>query len=109
VYFFNLRWGDVDLNTSSDGLEYLQLNERQTKTRSGANIADVRGVIPKMFATNDNDRCPIRIYKSYASQRPADFCNPDDPFYIAPRTGNQVKTEIPTEKWFIKAKVGQKK
>jgi len=35
---------------SSDGLAYL--NERQTKTRIGANIADVSGFVHTMFATN---------------------------------------------------------
>jgi len=49
VLFFNFRWEDVDLKMSSDGLEYLI--ERQTKTRIGANIADVCGFIHKMFAT----------------------------------------------------------
>ncbi|WAQ94495.1 LOW QUALITY PROTEIN: hypothetical protein MAR_006966 [Mya arenaria] len=46
----NLEWGDVELKTPSSGLEYLALNERQTKTRTGSNIKDVRDVTPKMFA-----------------------------------------------------------
>ena len=31
----DLRWGDVVLKINSDGREYLEYNERQTKTRTG--------------------------------------------------------------------------
>ncbi|CAC5426099.1 unnamed protein product [Mytilus coruscus] len=51
-------WGDVTLNTASDGTKYLELNERQTKTRTGANVADVRELSPKIFETKE-DRGPI--------------------------------------------------
>ena len=49
----NLRWGDIKLKDSSDGTEYLEYNERQTKTRTGENIVDIRQIKPKMFATED--------------------------------------------------------
>lgn len=48
---YNLRWGDIKLKNSSDGTEYLEYNERQTKTRTGENIVDIRQIKPKMFAT----------------------------------------------------------
>ena len=38
----NLRWGDIKLKNSYDGTEYLEYNERQTKTRTGENIVDIR-------------------------------------------------------------------
>lgn len=103
---YSLRWGDISLKMSADGTEYLELNERESKTRSGENLTDVREVAPKMFAVNC-DRNPVKFYKTFASKRPADFCNENDPFYISTRT-------IPlddsrSDKWFIKQKVGQKK
>ncbi|WAR31414.1 hypothetical protein MAR_033956, partial [Mya arenaria] len=87
---YDLRLGDVELKTSSSGLKYLALNERQTKTRTGSNITDVRDVTPKIFSIpEDIERCPVHAYKLYAVQRPIDFCTSDDPFYIAPRTSSQ--------------------
>jgi hypothetical protein len=75
------RWGDIKLHTTSDGVQYIELNERQTKTRTGANIADVREVTPKIFESGgDND--PIKMFKIYAEKRPLDFSGPA--FYSAP-------------------------
>ena len=104
LFFF--RWGDIKLHTTSDGVQYIELNERQTKTRTGANITDVREVTPKFYESGgDND--PFKMYKIYAEKRPHDFSGPEDPFYLAPRT-------IPLDdsrsaRWFLRQKVGQKK
>ena len=45
-----MLWGDVQLNVDSAGHEFLELNERITKTRPG-NSRDARPFKPKMFAT----------------------------------------------------------
>ena len=101
------RWGDVELKTGSDGIQYLELQERQTKTRTGVDINDVREVTPKMFATPDDpDRCPVAMYKIYQMMRPHDFCAPDHPFYIAPRTTSQKHI---SNTWFMKMTLGEKK
>jgi len=89
---------------SSDGTEYLELNERQTKTRTGENIADVRRVPPKMFATGCR-RCPVKLYKEYADRRPEGFSRPEDPFYLAPHT----KFDILGGQWFVRQRVGLSK
>ena len=47
-----MLWGDVQLNTDESGREYLEFNERMTKTRPG-NSKDVRPFQPKMFATGE--------------------------------------------------------
>jgi hypothetical protein len=106
---FCFRWGDVTLNTASDGAKYLQLNERQTKTRTGANLSDVREVTPKIYEDEGEspERDPIKIYEIYSMKRPNNFSNADDPFYIAPRTIplEDSKTNI----WFLRQKVGERK
>ncbi|XP_052788709.1 cholecystokinin receptor type A-like [Mya arenaria] len=105
---FPMLLGDVELKTSSSGLKYLALNERQTKTRTGSNITDVRDVTPKIFSIpEDIERCPVHAYKLYAVQRPIDFCTSDDPFYIAPRTSSQSHGHD-HENWFMKMKLGGK-
>ena len=45
----DMKWGDVKLMSTSTGHEYLEYNERATKTRTGATGAD-RPFHPKMFA-----------------------------------------------------------
>jgi len=46
-----MAWGDIELKTDTNGIEYLEFNERQSKTRTGVNPRDVRHVTPKMWAT----------------------------------------------------------
>ena len=106
---FYFRWGDVTLNTASDGARYLQLNERQTKTWTGENLSDVREVTPKIYETEGEspERDPIEIYEIYSIKRPNNFSNADDPFYLAPRIIplEDSKTNI----WFLRKKVGERK
>ena len=53
-----MKWGDIQLKTSADGVEFLEYTERQTKTRTGAEPKDIRAVKPKCFlsqAVRDTD------------------------------------------------------
>lgn len=93
----------MNLKSASDGTEYLELTERQTKTRTGENPADIRKVTPKIYSSENDDRNPIKLYKLYASKRPTGFSRVDDPFYVAPRT-----TDL-TDQWYIKLPVGERK
>jgi hypothetical protein len=78
----NLRWGDITLKSDTFGHEYLELvKERQTKTRTGADVNDVRKTNPKIFAKND-ENCPVKLYKLYASLRPVDMNKDDDKSYL---------------------------
>ena len=106
---FCFRWGDVTLSTASDGPRYLQLNERQTKTRTGENLSDVREVTPKICEAEGEspEMDPIKIYEIYSIKRSNNFSNADDPFNLAPRTIplEDSKTNI----WFLWQKVGERK
>ena len=62
-------WGDVKLCQTSTGQEYLEFNERETKTRSGNDPRNVRAIAPKMFAVPNNEKCPVKAYKVYAEKR----------------------------------------
>ena len=53
-------WGDVKLCQTSTGQEYLEFNERETKTRSGNDPRNVRAIAPKMFAVPNNEKCPVK-------------------------------------------------
>ena len=53
-------WGDVKLCQTSTGQEYLEFNERETKTRSGNDPRNVRAIAPKKFAVPNNEKCPVK-------------------------------------------------
>lgn len=104
----NMCWGDIKLSEDGQGQEYLDFVERQTKTRTGENPRDVRKVKPKMWSNSENvSRCPVAVYKQYCLLRPSDFCNPDDPFYLATHT-NQMSMK-PTDQWFKRQPIGVNK
>ena len=86
--------------------DYLLLNERQTKTRTGENTSDVRKAKPKIYSLPNSDRDPIAAYKLYASKRPSNFSSPDSPFYLAPRT---VSVSSDSDQWFLRQRIGVRK
>ena len=58
----DMWWGDVKLKETADGKEYLEFNERQTKTRTGSDCRDIRAMPPKMFATDRSEKDPLVVY-----------------------------------------------
>lgn len=102
-----LCWGDVTLCLDAEvNQEYLEYNERQTKTRTGENLNNVRLTKPKMYATGNNN-CPVQLYKKFANKRPDSMNTPDSPFYLAPVTHNPHPRF--DEQWFLTAPVGRNK
>ena len=102
----NMCWGDVKLLKTASGVEFLQFNERQTKTRTGTNYRDVRAVIPKMFATDGSNRDPVMIYKFFAEKRPQEMNNDEAPFYLAV---NDTTKADSLKNWFKRNAVGVNK
>ena len=82
-----LCWGDVRLGFDKElDKHYLEYNDRQTKTRTGADISMYRNK-PRMYEMLETpDRCPVNIYKTYRDKRPQGYSNPDDPYYNAATT-----------------------
>lgn len=101
----SICWGDVKLNKTAGGVEFLEYNERQTKTRTGANCRDVRPFPPKMFSTDGSEKDPVAVYKFFAKMRPEKMKGEDCPFYLA--VNNTKKTEsLQTKPWFKSNAVG---
>ena len=73
-------WGDVQLRQSTNGEEFLEYSERQTKTRTGQNPRDVRQIKPKMFSVPASETDPVAAYKLYAKKRPTEMNDSDAPF-----------------------------
>lgn len=99
----DMKWGDVVLKTTADGLDYLEYNERQTKTRTGVQPKDTRTVKPKMFSVPGSERDPVSFYRLYAGKRPDDMKNDDSPFYLAI---NHIKNPASRKPWFKSAPMG---
>ncbi|CAG2238265.1 unnamed protein product [Mytilus edulis] len=101
-----LLLGDLEIKKMPKGLEFVEFNERTTKTRTGAKAGDERPVAPKMFAQEDNDNCPIRLLKLYLSKRPSDLKNdPNSRFYLRPLVNVNVDTEV----WYSHQPLGKNK
>lgn len=96
----------VKLCKNDSGTEYLEFNERQTKTRTGINPRDVRLFPPKMFSTDGSERDPVAVYKTFALKRPEKMRNSDAPFYIAV---NNIKSKSLDKFWFKCNAVGVNK
>ena len=79
-----LKWGDVKLKVDSNGKEFLEFNERLTKTRKGNSEGGSRAFAPKVFAMG-GDRCPIFFYKIYHAHRPQAMNHDEAPFYLTPK------------------------
>ncbi|XP_033727679.1 glutamine-rich protein 1-like [Pecten maximus] len=102
-----LCWGDIHHGYDPElEREYLEYNERQTKTRTGADISLFRKK-PRAYENLENpERCPVKIYKTYKEKRPCDFSGNDHPFYLAAST---IKSPTMYDQWFSRCPVGQNK
>ena len=106
----DMRWGDVKLCKTDQGVEYLEFNERQTKTRTGADHRDVRPFAPKMFSTDGSEKDPVAVYKLFVQKRPEKMKDPDAPFYIAVNNVSMKSKPSNSEKcWFKCNAVGTNK
>ena len=106
-----MTYGDVSLKTDADGLDYLEFSERSTKTRQGGDTTNLRQVKPKIWEnTSNKGRCPVSVFKKYMQLRPADYCNENDPFYIASNPRSTSENFKPaTDYWFKKQPIGVNK
>ena len=66
-----MTWGDVKVAQETDGSDYLEYTERQTKTKSETEPRNIRTVKPKAFAAPNGlpERNPVFVYKLYAQKK----------------------------------------
>ena len=65
--------GDVRLRRTTDGEEFLEYSERQTRTRTSENPRDVTQIKPKIFSVHAIEKDPVAAYKLYAEKRPTEM------------------------------------
>ncbi|XP_071135768.1 uncharacterized protein KIAA1958-like [Mytilus edulis] len=102
----DMLFGDIKMMTTASGEQYLEYNERLTKTRTGH--SDSRAFAPKMFATPDNPRCPVNAFKQYICHRPEDALTPDSRFYLSiKRMVQPDASENAKQTWFTMQPLGK--
>ena len=76
-------YGDFTFGCDTDGVEYVEFSkERGTKTRTGVEGEASRQFRPRMYATNNLEKCPVTLFKKYCSLKPQECCSPDSPLYL---------------------------
>ena len=78
-----MSWGEIQLKTDTDGVEYLEFREKLTKTRQESGS---RSFAPKIFG-REGARCPVELYKKYRSHRPEMMLDNESPFYLGIKGG----------------------
>ncbi|OPL20779.1 hypothetical protein AM593_09467, partial [Mytilus galloprovincialis] len=82
----DMLFGDIHMMTTASGEQYLEYNERLTKTRTGH--SDSRAFAPKIFATPGNSCCPVNAFKQYICRRHEDAQTTDSRFFFKYETDN---------------------
>ena len=96
----NMKVEDFCLQRDDDGIAYLTFAEGPTKTRQGGLKVKPRLVTPKMFATGNEERCPVMLFKVYLEKRP-DEMKSTGPFYLS------VIDKPVSNVWFKKTPMGK--
>ena len=105
---YNLCWGDITEETSSNGRVYLEHHERQTKMRSGA-VPDTKACPSQMWEIPNNPRCPLAMFKKYKSKCPSACTSPQQPLYLQYKEYkdiNLLKDE--SVAWFKRQRYGER-
>ena len=97
-------WGDVTLKQDDKGGEYLEFQERLTKTRSGGAASDSRSFAPKAWKNEENPaRCPVECYKRFAAHRPESMTKDNSPFYLVIKHNRRHDDPV----WFCNTPLGK--
>ena len=98
-----MRWSDIKESKDDTG-SFLEFRERATKTRTGEKN-DARKIRPRAYANEANpQRCPVLLYRAYASHRPLHMMEDDAPFYLA--VNNMAKGLQNPRKWYKSSALG---
>ena len=96
----NMKVEDFCLQRDDDGIEYLTFAEVPTKPRQGGLKVKPQLVTPKMFATGNEERCPVMLFKVYLEKRPEGM-KTTGPFYLS------VIDKLVSNVWFKKTPMGK--
>ena len=88
----------MKLRQATNGDEFLEYSETQTKTRTVENPRDIRQI-----AVPESERDLVVVYKLYAKKRPSEMYHDNAPINLAVNTS---KNHDYSKPWFKKSAVG---
>jgi len=91
---------DFTLQRDDDGNEFPTFAEGPTKTKQGGLHVKTRLVSAKMFATGNEERCPVMLFKRYPEKRPSEM-KKSGSFYL-----NVIDKPV-SSVWFKKTPMGK--
>ena len=78
--------------------------ERRTKTRAGEKAQAGQRKFPPMAVATGTDRCPVKLYKVFASRRSDSMKLADSPFLLQVKTKGWEENQV----WYYPTPWGQK-
>ena len=96
----HMKVEDFCVQRDDDGIQYLTFAEGPTKTRHGGLKVKTRLLTPTMFATGNEERCPVMLFKVYLEKRPEEM-KTTSPFYLS------VIDKPVSNVWFKKTPIGK--
>ena len=93
-----MTWGDVKLHKTASGEEYLEYNERHTKTRSGKTPEMCEKQLQRCFPYREVKEI-LLLCKLFAEKRPAKMNSDDSPFYLAVNSLKKLES-LSYKAWF---------
>ena len=101
-----MKWGDIKLVKDPEGVEMLMWNtERGTKTRTGEKAQAGQRKFPPMAVATGTDRCPVKLYKAFASRRPDSMKLAGSPFFLQVKTKGWEESQV----WYYPTPWGKNK
>ena len=88
-----MNFGDVIIEQTNEGQEYLLFLERNSKSMDGTRRDDYRPVRPKLFETGGGKFDPVRLFKLFSKKRPAAALNATSPMYLTPVPEERIKSD----------------
>ena len=93
------KWGDMQLK-ENDGIKYLIINERTTKTRQGGYAKIFKQQIRVYGDIVNPARCPVNIFMKYGEKRPHSMLQLGAPFYLQPKKFTTTSSAEGVNVWY---------
>ena len=100
---YKLKWGDILFCVMANGIEFLTHVKYVNPTTNAESSGTFISSGAKIFANVDKDRCPIEVYKLYASKRPITMNDPSSPFLLFAPT----KSPMAGQAWYASRCMGR--
>ena len=99
-----MLFGDISVQETSDGKEFIELRERNSKMLDGTKPGHFRSTRQKIFSQPDSDMCPVKLFKQFCEKRLSSTKSPDSPFYLTPVPAHRLENN---DYWYYTTPMGK--